>query len=200
MVEVLKHNLREVILTALLRTGQQVPFYIFTTYIVSYAVTQLGYPRTTILNVVMLMSVISMGMIPLTGHISDKIGRKRITAIGCVAMMVFPFIYFAVVDTGSIGLTFLVILFGLPVHDLQYGPQAAFISESFPGSSRYSGASLGYQLASITAGGPAPLIALWLYEVTGTSMAVAGYVAVSAFISLVCVYLLKDTTGQLDHQ
>ena len=200
MVEVLKHNLREVILTALLRTGQQVPFYIFTTYIVSYAVTQLGYPRTTILNVVMLMSVISMGMIPLTGHISDKIGRKRITAIGCVAMMVFPFIYFALVDTGSIGLAFLVILFGLPVHDLQYGPQAAFISESFPGSSRYSGASLGYQLASITAGGPAPLIALWLYEVTGTSMAVAGYVAVSAFISLVCVYLLKDTTGQLDHQ
>ena len=200
MVEVLKHNLREVILTALLRTGQQVPFYIFTTYIVSYAVTQLGYPRTTILNVVMLMSVISMGMIPLMGHISDKIGRKRITAIGCVAMMVFPFIYFAVVDTGSIGLAFLVILFGLPVHDLQYGPQAAFISESFPGSSWYSGASLGYQLASITAGGPAPLIALWLYEVTGTSMAVAGYVAVSAFISLVCVYLLKDTTGQLDHQ
>ena len=75
------------------------------------------------------------------------------------------------------------------MYDLQYGPQAAFISESFPGSSRYSGASLGYQTASITAGGPAPLIALWLYEVTGTSMAVAGYVAVCAFISLVCVYL-----------
>jgi len=134
------------------------------------------------------------------GHLGDRIGRKRITAIGCVAMMVFPFIYFAVVDTGSIGLAFLVILFGLPVRDLQYGPQAAFISESFPGSSRYSGASLGYQLASITAGGPALLIALWLYEVTGTSMAVAGYVAVCAFISLVCVYLLKDTIGQLDHQ
>ena len=77
-------------------------------------------------------------------------------------------------------------------------PQAAFISESFPGSRRYSGASLGYQLASITAGGPAPLIAVWLLEKYKTSMAVAAYISVTAVVSLISVMLLKDRTGQLD--
>jgi hypothetical protein len=87
----------------------------------------------------------------------------------------------------------------LPSQDLQYGPQAAFIAERFPGRLRYSGASLGYQLASITAGGPAPLIALYLYRTFGTSMAVAAYVAVTAFISLLCVWQLRDRDGSLDH-
>lgn len=200
VVDVLRHNWREVILTALLRTGQQVPFYIFTTYVLTYAVTGLGHNRTTILNFVMIQSLISMGAIPIFGHLSDKIGRRRITAIGCLVMMVFPFIYFGMIDTGAIGLVFLAIIVGLPLHDMQYGPQAAFISESFPGSNRYSGASLGYQLASITAGGPAPLIALTLQRTYGSSMAVAAYVALCAFISIICVYLLKDRSGQLDDQ
>src|SRR6185369_1843270 len=101
--------------------------------------------------------------------LSDIYGRRVITAIGCAAMMVWPFAYFALLDTRSIGLVFLAIALALPIQDLQYGPQAAFIAESFPGSRRYSGASLGYQLASITAGGPAPLIAVWLYETFRTS-------------------------------
>jgi hypothetical protein len=86
------------------------------------------------------------------------------------------------------------------VHDLQYGPQASFIAESFPGSLRYSGSSLGYQLASITAGGPAPILAVILYREFGTSMAVAAYVSICAMISLVCVYVLSDKTGMLDDQ
>ena len=93
----------------------------------------------------------------------------------------------------------LAIVLGLPLHDLQYGPQAAFIAESFPGSLRYSGASLGYQLASITAGGPAPLVALYLFETYKTSMAVAAYVSVTAVISLICVWLMHDRAGSLDH-
>jgi MFS family permease len=198
MVEVLRHNWREVILTALLRTGQQVPFYIFTTYILSYGTTVLGYSRTLILNFVMVQSLLSMIAIPYFGHLSDKIGRRKITAIGCVVMMIWPFVYFSMLDTRILPLVFLAILFGLPSQDLQYGPQAAFISETFPGSRRYSGASLGYQLASITAGGPAPLIALALYRTYETSMAVAAYVSVCALISLICVWLLKDKTGQLD--
>ena len=86
----------------------------------------------------------------------------------------------------------------LPLHDLQYGPQAAFIAESFPGSLRYSGASLGYQLASITAGGPAPIVALYLYETYRTSTAIAIYIAITALVSLVCVALLRDKAGALD--
>jgi metabolite-proton symporter len=198
VTEVLRRNWREVILTALLRTGQQTPFYIFTTYVLLYATQQLGLSRATVLNFVMIQSLLSMCAIPFFGHLSDKYGRRTITTIGCVAMMIWPFLYFHLLDTKSIGLVFIAILFGLPIQDLQYGPQAAFIAESFPGSRRYSGASLGYQLASITAGGPAPLIAVWLLEKYKTSMAVAGYIAVTALVSLISIMLLKDRTGQLD--
>jgi metabolite-proton symporter len=199
VAEVLKRNWREVILTALLRTGQQVPFYIFTTYVLTYAVRTLGMTRTVALSFVMVQALISMVTIPIFGHISDKIGRRRITQIGCIVMIIFPFLYFGMLDSGVMALVFVAIALGLPLHDMQYGPQAAFISESFPGTLRYSGASLGYQLASITAGGPAPLIAVALFAKFGTSMAVAAYVSLCALISLICVMYMKDHAGSLDH-
>ena len=87
------------VLTALLRTGQQVPFYIFTTYIITYGTQQLGFSRGMILSVVMIQSFISMLTIPFMGHLSDLYGRRTITAIGCVVMIVFPFVYFALLDT-----------------------------------------------------------------------------------------------------
>jgi metabolite-proton symporter len=198
VVEVLRWNWREVILTALLRTSQQTSFYIFTTYVLLYATQQLGLARATVLGFVMIQSLLSMLVIPIFGHLSDRFGRRPIISIGCVAMMIWPFIYFSLLDTKSIGWVFVAILFALPIQDLQYGPQAAFISESFPGSRRYSGASLGYQLASITAGGPAPLVAVWLYQTYRTSTAIAVYLALTGVISLICVFLLKDRTGHLD--
>jgi metabolite-proton symporter len=198
VVEVLRWNWREVVLTALLRTSQQTSFYIFTTYVLLYATQQLGLARATVLGFVMIQSLLSMSVIPFFGHLSDRFGRRPIISIGCVAMMIWPFIYFSLLDTKSIGWVFVAILFALPIQDLQYGPQAAFISESFPGSRRYSGASLGYQLASITAGGPAPLVAVWLYQTYRTSTAIAVYLALTGVISLICVFLLKDRTGHLD--
>ncbi len=200
VIEVLRKNWREVVLTALLRTGQQVPFYIFTTYIITYATQQLGYSRSTILNFVIIQSLISMATIPLMGYLSDIYGRRTITATGCVVMMVFPFIYFNMLDSGSLVWVFLAIAIALPLHDLQYGPQAAFISESFPGSLRYSGSSLGYQLASITAGGPAPIIAVILLRQYGTSTAIAVYMSLCALASLICVFALRERAGSLDHQ
>jgi len=200
VLQVLRHHWREVVLTALLRSGQQTPFYIFTTYVLTYATQQLGFDRSLILTFVMIQALISMAAIPYFGHLSDVIGRRRITAIGCVVMMVFPFAYFGMLDTGVVWIVFLAIALGLPSQDLQYGPQAAFIAERFPGTLRYSGASLGYQLASITAGGPAPIVALYLYQRYQTSMAVAAYVACTALISLVCVWLLRDRRDSLDHK
>jgi metabolite-proton symporter len=198
LVEVIKRNWRQIVLTALLRTGQQVPFYIFTTYIITYGTQTLGFARGTILNFVMIQSIISMITIPFMGHLSDLYGRRTITALGCVVMMIFPFIYFQMLDSRTIWMVFLAIAMGLPLHDLQYGPQAAFISESFPGSLRYSGSSLGYQLASITAGGPAPIIATILLQQYGTSTAIAVYMSICAAISLACVYALHDAAGSLD--
>ncbi len=200
VMAVLRRNWREVVLTALLRSGQQTPFYIFTTYILAYGTQVLGLSRGFLLNLVMLQAFISLATIPSFGHLSDIVGRRTITAIGCVAMMIFPFIYFGMLDSGTTALVVVAMLIGLPIHDLQYGPQAAFISERFRGSLRYSGASLGYQLASITAGGPAPIVALFLFRTYKTSMAVAAYMAASAAVSLVCVWLLRDRADSMDHQ
>jgi metabolite-proton symporter len=199
LVQVMRHHWREVVLTALLRSGQQTPFYIFTTYVLTYATQTLGMERGLVLGFVMVQAILSCIAIPYFGHLSDKIGRRRITAIGCVVMMVFPFLYFGMLDTRITWLVFIAIALGLPSQDLQYGPQAAFIAERFPGTLRYSGASLGYQLASITAGGPAPIVALYLFRTFQTSMAVAAYVAFTGFVSLVCVWLLKDRTDVHDH-
>jgi metabolite-proton symporter len=198
--DVLRKNGRQVAITALLRTSQQVCFYIFTTYIITYATQTLGFARGLVLNMVMLQALISCGTIPLFGHLSDRFGRRMITAIGCVIMIVFPFIYFGLLDTRSLPLVFLAIVIALPLQDLQYGPQAAFISEAFPGSLRYSGSSLGYQLASITAGGPAPIVATLLFREYGTSTAIAVYIAICSVISLVCVFLLPEGAGERDRE
>ena len=200
LVKVLRENGREVALTALLRTSQQVCFYIFTTYILTYATTVLGFGRGLVLNMVMAMALLSCFANPLFGHLSDKFGRRTITAIGCVIMLFYPFVYFGLLDTKSLPLVFLAILFSNPLQDVQYGPQAAFISESFPASLRYSGSALGYQLASITAGGPAPLIATLLLKEYGTSTAIAWYIALCSVISLICVFLLKDKAGENDRK
>src|SRR5262245_48837072 len=106
-------------------------------------------------------------------------------------MVVIPFIAFAMLDTKVPWLVFLGILLPMPVHDMQYGPQAAVIAESFPGRLRYSGSSLGYQLASITAGGPAPLIALWLLQTYQSSLAIAIYLALASVVSLIALWLLS---------
>jgi metabolite-proton symporter len=198
LVQVLKHHWREVVLTALSRTGQHIPFYIFTTYILTYGTQVLHMSRTLVLNLVMIQSLISLITIPLAGYLSDLYGQRRIITIGCVVMMVWPFIYFNLLHHELVWVVVFAIVVALPLHDLQYGPQATFIADSFPASVRYSGSALGYQLASITAGGPAPIVAAILYREFGSPNAIAIYMSIGALISVICVWALKERAGSLD--
>jgi MFS family permease len=145
---------------------------------------------------VLVASVVSFFTIPIAGWLSDRIGRKRMYLIGAVAMGVFGFIYFAMLDTAVPGWIFLAIVLSLIPHDLMYGPQAALIAECFTGRLRYSGASLGYQLASVIAGGPAPLIATALFASYKSGYAIAFYILACAVITVVSTAFLPDYTNR----
>ena len=116
--------------------------------------------------------------------------------IGAATVGVFGFVYFAMVDTAIPVLVFIAIVLSLIPHDMQYGPQAALIAEAFTPRLRYSGSSLGYQLASIIAGGPAPLIATALFAAYQSGYAIAIYIAACAVISLVAAAFMPDYTGK----
>ena len=163
IIEVIKKHPKEIILSALLRMAEQAPFYIFTAFIFAYAVGTLHMSRDLILIAVLVAACVSFVTIPLSGHISDRIGRRKMYLIGAATTGLFGFLYFGMVDTAIPAAVFIAIVLSLIPHDMQYGPQAALIAEAFTPRLRYSGASLGYQLASVIAGGPAPLIATALF-------------------------------------
>ncbi|MGB6619780.1 MAG: MFS transporter [Xanthobacteraceae bacterium] len=196
IIEVIKKQPKEIILSAFLRMSEQAPFYIFTAFVFSYAVGTLKMERGFILSAVIVAALVSFFTIPISGHISDKIGRKNMYMIGAVTMGIFGFIYFAMVDTAVPVLVFIAIVLSLIPHDMQYGPQSALIAESFTPRLRYSGASLGYQLASLIAGGPSPIIATALFAAYHSGYAIAAYIAACAIITLIATALMPDYTGK----
>jgi len=192
MIEVVKLNWREIILSALLRLPEQAPFYIFTVFVYTYGVTALKFERQFLVYAVSVAAIISFVSIPLFGHLSDRIGRKTIYLIGIGVMAVWGFAYFGLYSTAIPILVFITIMLSLIPHDIQYGPQAALIAESFTGRLRYSGASLGYQLASVIAGGPAPLIAVYLFAQTKNPYSISVYILICCVIGFAATALLKD--------
>jgi MFS family permease len=198
MTEVVRRNWREIVLSALLRLPEQAPFYLFTVFVYTYGTTALKFQRGFLVNAVSVAAVISFISIPLFGHLSDRIGRKTMYMTGIGVMAVWGFVYFGLYSTAIPAVVFVVIALSLIPHDMQYGPQAALIAESFTGRLRYSGASLGYQLASVIAGGPAPLIATYLYAHTKNPYVISAYILGCCVLGLAAVALLKDRAAY-DH-
>jgi MFS family permease len=196
IVEVLKKQPWQILYSALLRMSEQAPFYIFTTFILFYGVNTLHMTRGFILLAVSVAACVSFFTIPISGHISDLIGRKKMYLIGVVTVGLFGFLYFGMLETAIPSVIFIAIVLSLIPHDMQYGPQAALIAESFTPRLRYSGASLGYQLASIVAGGPAPSIALALFAAYHTGYAIAIYIAACAVVSFFAASMMPDFTGR----
>jgi metabolite-proton symporter len=196
VLEVLRRQPREILLTALCRMAEQAPFYVFTAFVFAYGTEVLRFSRDFLLMAVLAAATLSFVSIPFFGHLSDRLGRKRIYMLGAALTGVFGFAYFMLLDTRMPWMVATAIVLSLIPHDMMYGPQAALIAESFPGRLRYSGASLGYQLSSLIAGGPAPLIASWLLHRYRSATPIAVFILACAVISLLATTMLKDYTNQ----
>ena len=212
IAEAFRRSTPEILLSAGARFVEQAPFYLFTTFVITYTVEFLKLPKSTVLNGITIAAVIELGTIPLFGYLSDRMGRRTWYLIGCVIMAVFAFPYFSLLNSKNTGLVVLAIIISVALcHAWVYGPQAALIAERFGTRSRYSGASLGYQLAAPFAGGLAPIIALILLQGksslaalglpkvtvnvgTGSWQAVSVYIIVLGVISFLSVLGLKELT------
>ncbi|GAA3682807.1 metabolite-proton symporter [Lentzea atacamensis] len=194
-LELLKHNWREVLIAMGARFAENVSYYVITAFILVYVVTGLGLSKSVGLNAVLIASAVHLVTIPVWGHLSDRFGRRVIYLVGAVGMAGWIFAFFALLDTKDPVLITVATTVGLVLHGAMYGPQAAFFSELFGTRVRYSGASVGYQLASIVAGALAPLIATALLQAYKSSFPIAIYVVITCVITVAAIALARETRG-----
>jgi len=195
IVTLLRLHWREVLIAMGARMGENVSYYVITAFILVYLTGPLGLSKSYGLNAVLIGSVVHFVSIPLWGALSDRVGRRAVYLFGAVGMGLWIFLFFTLLDTRSFGVIALATSVGLLLHGAMYGPQAAFFSELFGTRVRYSGASVGYQLASIVAGALAPLIATALLKVSGSTVPVALYVGFACLLSVIAVVVAKETRG-----
>ncbi|MDQ2588607.1 MFS transporter [Saccharothrix yanglingensis] len=195
IVSVVRHHWREVLIAMGARMAENVSYYVITAFILVYITSELGMPRSAGLNAVLIASFAHLVTIPLWGALSDRIGRRTTYLLGTVGMAAWMFAFFALLDTKSFVPMTLAVTVGLVLHGAMYGPQAAFFSELFGTKVRYSGASIGYQLASIAAGAVAPLIATALLAAYRSTLPVVLYVVAMCVITVIAVAAAKETKG-----
>jgi metabolite-proton symporter len=195
ILEAVKTHPKQVLQAMGARFAENGTFYIFSTFVLSYATKQLGLPKSVVLGGVTLATALEFITIPLFGAMSDRIGRRPVYMAGAAFTALFAFPFFWMLETKTTVLIWLAIVIALGLgHAAMYGPQAAFFSELFGANVRYSGISIGYQLASVFAGGLAPLIATSLLVWTdGNSWSVAVYMVGMCLVTLASVYWTSET-------
>ena len=193
LIEVFREHPKQILLAAGAYIVVNGTFYVMITGMLDYGTRDLGLSRSTMLAAVLF--AVSAGLFANPGFaaLSDMVGRRKVYITGAILMGIWAFPMFWLVDTASPILIIVALVVGNSILAMMYGPQAALFAEMFSARVRYSGASMGYQIASVFAGGLAPIIMTSLLAWTGTSMSVAVYVAVMALISFVSVYLITET-------
>lgn len=198
IVDTLRYHWREVLIAIGAKVVETAPFYIFGTFVVSYATTELGFSRTTTLNTVMVATIITTILIPIMGSLSDRIGRKKVYVAGTIGMLLFAFPYFWMLQQQSVVLLVVATVIGLGII---WAPITAVLgtmfSEIFNAKVRYTGVTLGYQIGAALAGGTAPLVAASLMlQFNGSYVPVAIYIMFTAVISLIAIWAVKDRSQE----
>lgn len=195
LLEVIRTYPREVFIAMGMRMAENISYYIFTIVVITFVTTYDGQEKGPILQALLIGSVVHFLWIPFVGALSDRVGRRPLYLVGAIGVAVWTFPFFSLVSDGGAAKLTLAVVVGLMLHGLMYSPQAAFFSELFGTSVRYTGASVGYQLASIFAGALAPIIALKLLGTAEESntTAVAFYVCAASALTVVAVLFAKET-------
>jgi MFS family permease len=193
LVVAIRDYRRNVLLAMGMRIAENGLFYVYTVFVLSFGPGELGIPRETMLWGVSLAALGGLVAIPFYGALSDRVGRRPVYLFGALFSLAYAFPFFWLLGTRSGAIVWLAIVLGVTVgHNAMYGPQAAYFSELFGADVRYSGASLGYQLASVVSGAPAPFIATALLAAYGAN-AVAAYMAFLAAVTLLAAFLAPET-------
>ena len=195
ILEVFRRYPRQVLLAMGARVAENGGFYIYSAFVLTYATLHVQLDRQTVLNGVLLASALELAAIPFFGALSDRFGRRPIYLFGAAMTVLWAFPFFALIDTGMQTWVWLSLAVAFVLsHAAMYGPQGAFLSELFGARVRYSGASVGAQLAAVVAGGPAPLVATWiLRETEDPRFWLSVYLAGMGLVTVIAVFIASET-------
>jgi len=194
IIEVLKTHPREVLLAGGARVAENGAFYIYSAFVLTYAVQVLQLPRSVVLNGVLFAALLELAAIPIFGALSDRLGRRPVYLFGAIVTALFAYPFFWMLDTRSTTMIWAALAIAFVFsHAAMYAPQAAFLSELFGTRVRYSGASLGAQLASVFAGGLAPIVATEILRRGYGRGALALYLVGMSLVTIVALVAARET-------